>query len=269
MKYTAVLLFSGLMIVSSCKENERKDGKSTWLPDVTNKDHGPLKQKEFKGNFDEIEVSQAIEAEIIKSDVERVVISAPANIIDEVLVDNSGGELHIHYKNGFRVMNTNNVKAKIYAKDFKKLEANSAGIIVVRDQFTQDETDIEVSSSGHISGKLEANEMDIDAGSSGSFKGNIWAVNLNVEASSAGEVNISGKTKGANLNASSGSTISAKEMIAENVKAESSSGSNVEISVSSKFEGHASSGGSVKGIKKGNVTTVSKEESSGGSVTVE
>lgn len=269
MKYTAVLLFSGLMMVYSCKENERKDEKSTWLPDVTNKDHGPLKQKEFKGNFDEIEVSQAIEAEIIKSNVEKVVISAPENIINEVLVDIEGGELHIHYKTGVRVMNTNNVKAKIYAKDFTKLDANSAATIIVRDKFTQEKTDVEVSSAAHISGKLEANDLDIDAGSSASFKGEIWAVNLNIEASSASEVTISGKTKNATLNSSSSSEISAKEVIAENVKAEASSASSVEIGVSSKFEGHASSGASVKGIKKGNVTTVSKEESSGGSVTVE
>lgn len=269
MKYTSILLLSGIITLSSCKENENKNGKSTWLPDVTNKDHGPLKQKEFKGDFDEIEVSQAIEAEVIKSDVERVVISAPANIIDEVLVDNSGGELHIHYKTGFRVMNTNNVKAKIYTKDFSKLEANSAAIIVVRDQFTQDKTDVEISSSGHISGKLEANDMEIDAGSSGSFKGNIWAVNLNVEASSAGEVTISGKSKNANLTSSSGSSISAKEVIVENLKADASSGASVEISASSKVEGSASSGGSVNIYKKGNVTTVKKEESSGGSVSIQ
>lgn len=269
MKYQTILLISGLIIFSSCKENENKSGKSTWLPDVTNKDHGPLKQKEFKGDFDEIEVSQAIEAEIIKSDVEKVVISAPENIINEVLVDNDGGELHIHYKTGVRVMNTNNVKAKIYAKNFNKIEANSAATIIVRDKFTQDKTDIEVSSAAHISGKLEANELDIDTGSSASFKGEIWAVNLNIEASSASDVTISGKTKNATLNSSSSSEISAKEVIAENVKAEASSASSVEIGVSSKFEGHASSGGSVRGIKKGNVTTVSKEESSGGSVTVE
>jgi hypothetical protein len=266
MKYPTILLFSGLIVLSACNE---KSEKSKWLPDVTNKDHGPLKQKEFSGNFDEIEVSQAIEAEVIKSDVEKVVISAPANIIDEVLVDNSGGELHIHYKTGFRVMNTNNVKAKIYAKDFSKLEANSAAIIVVRDQFTQDKTDVEISSAGHISGKLEANEMEIDAGSSGSFKGNIWAVNLNVEASSAGEVTISGKSKNANLTSSSGSSISAKEVIVENLKADASSGASVEISASSTVEGSASSGGSVNVYKKGNVTTVKKEESSGGSVSIQ
>ncbi|WP_312076650.1 head GIN domain-containing protein [Chryseobacterium sp.] len=266
MKSTTILLLSGLTTLSSCKENGSRNGKSKWLPDVTNKDHGPLQQKEFSGDFDAVEVSQAIEAEIIKSDVEKVVISAPANIINEILVDNKGGELHIHYKTGFRVMNTNNVKAKIYAKDFSKLEANSAAIIVVRDQFTQGKTDVEVSSSGHISGKLEANELDIDAGSSGTFKGNIWAVNLNVEASSSGEVAISGKAENAVLNSSSGSNISAKEVVAKNVKAESSSGATVEITVSTKFEAHASSGGSIHGFKKGNVTTVSKEESSGGSV---
>jgi len=269
MKYSSILLLSGLVAFSSCKEDNSKNGKSTWLPDVTNKDHGPLKQKEFKGDFDEIEVSQAIEAEVIKSDIERVVISAPANIIDEVLVDNSGDELHIHYKTGFRVMNTNNVKAKIYTKDFSKLEANSAGIIVVRDQFTQDKTDIEISSSGHISGKLEANDMEIDAGSSGTFKGNVWAVNLNVEASSAGEVTISGKAENAVLNSSSGSNISAKEVVAKNVNAEASSGATLTIGVSSKFQAHASSGGSIRGIKKGAVTTVSKEESSGGSVSLQ
>ncbi|KQT16021.1 hypothetical protein ASG31_13670 [Chryseobacterium sp. Leaf404] len=269
MKSTTILLLTTLIALSSCKENDRKDGNSTWLPDVTNKDHGPLKQKEVKGDFDEIEVSQAIEAEIIKSDVERVVISAPANIIDEVLVDNNGGDLHIHYKSGFRVMNTNNVKAKIYAKDFKKLEANSAAVIVVRDQFTQDKTDVEVSSSGHISGKLEANEMNIDAGSSGTFKGNIWAVNLTVESSSSAEVILSGKSKNADVSASSSGTVSAKELVAEKVKAESSSSADIEIGVSSSFEGSASSSGSVKGIKKGNVTTVSKEENSSGSVSLQ
>lgn len=269
MKCTAILLFSGLVILSSCKKNEHQKGESTWLPDVTNENHGPLKQKEFKGDFDEIEVSQAIEAEVIKSDIEKVVISAPENIINEVLVDNNGGELHIHYKTGVRVMNTNNVKAKIYTKDFSKLEANSAASIAVKDKFTQEKTNIEISSASSVSGNLEANDMEIDAGSSSSFEGKIWAVNLDIEASSAASMNISGKAKNATLTASSGSDISAKEVVGENVKADASSGASVEISVSSKIDGNASSGGSVKAFKRGNVTTVSKEESSGGSVSIE
>lgn len=269
MKYSAILLFSGFILLSSCKKNDSKEKESDWLPNVTRSDHGPSKTKEYTGDFDEIEISQAIEAEIIKSDVEKVVISAPENIINEILVENDGKELYIHYKKGFRVINNTKVKAKIYARDFSKLEANSAATIVVRDQFTQDKTDLEISSSGHISGKLEANEFKIDVGSSGSFKGNIWAVNLEVEAASSATVEMSGKAKTATLKASSGSDISAKNLLADLVKGESSSGANIEVGVVSQFEGSASSGGSLKGIKKGNVNVVSKEESSGGSVSLQ
>ncbi|CAD7801923.1 hypothetical protein CHRY9390_00847 [Chryseobacterium aquaeductus] len=266
MKYPAILLFSGLIILSACNE---KGEKSKWLPDVTNEDHGPLKQKEFGGDFDEIEVSQAIEAEIIKSDVEKIVISAPANIIDEVLVEIQGGKVHIHYNTGFRVMNTNNVTAKIYTKDFVKLIANSAASINVKDKFTQEKTDIEVSSAASITGHLEANDLELSVDSSSSFDGKIWAVNLDVDASSAASITISGKSKNAEMSSSSGSSINAKDVVVENLKADSSSGASLEISASSTVDVEASSGGSVNVYKKGNVTTVKKEESSGGSVSIQ
>lgn len=269
MKYTAILLLSGLVILSSCKKNENNDGKSNWLPDVTNKDHGPLKQKEFNGDFDEIEVSQAIEAEIIKSDVEKIVISAPSNIIDEVLVDRNGEKVHIHYKAGIRVMNTSKVIAKIYTKDFTKLEANSAASIKIKDKFTQEKTEIEASSAGNISGNIEANDLDISISSSSSFEGKIWAVDLELDASSAASVSISGKSKNANMSSSSGSSINGKDVIVENLKADSSSGASLEASASSTIDAEASSGGSVNIYKKGNVTTVKKEENSGGSVSIQ
>lgn len=266
MKYSTMLLFSGFVILSACNE---KSEKSKWLPDVTNKDHGPLKQKEISGDFDEIEVSQAIEAEVIKSDVEKIVISAPANIIDEILVENSGGKVHIHYKSGIRVMNTNKVTAKIYAKDFVKLVANSAASIDVKDKFMQEKTDIEASSAASITGHIEANALDLSVDSSSSFEGKVWAVDLNVDASSGASLSISGKSKNANVSSSSGSSISGKGVVVENLKAEASSGASLEMSASSTVDAEASSGGSVSVYKKGNLTTVKKEESSGGSVTIE
>lgn len=270
MKSTAILLLSGLTVLGSCHDKaETRDKKTRWLPDVTNKDHGPLKQKEFNGDFDEIEVSQSIDAEIIKSDVEKVVISAPANIIDEVLVETRGGKVHIHYKTGIRVMNTNNVKAKIYAKDFVKLIANSAASVSIKDTFLQEKTDVEASSAASISGHLEANELEISVDSSSSFEGKIWAVDLDVDASSAASISISGKSKNAELSSSSGSSINAKGVIVENLKADASSGASLEVSASSTVDAEASSGGSVNVYKRGNVTTVKKEESSGGSVTIQ
>ncbi|MEN4761885.1 MULTISPECIES: DUF2807 domain-containing protein [unclassified Chryseobacterium] len=273
MKSTPLFIFSAFLLLSSCNEkHERRsheNDKNTWVEKVVSKDNGPLKQKEISGDFDEIEVSQAINAEIIKSETERVVISAPESIINEVLVDIDGKELHIHYKPGIRVMNNNKVTAKIYTRDFTKLKANSAASINVKDKFTQEKTNIDISSAASISGDLEANDFEISVSSSSSYSGKIWAVDLDLDASSAASVDISGKAKNAEISSSSGSSVNAKDVIADNVKAESSSGSSIEISALSKVDADASSGGSVNVYKKGNVSTVNKRESSGGSVNIQ
>lgn len=270
MKSTTLLLLSGLLVLGACKQNNStKDKNTTWLPDVANDDHGPLKVKEFGGDFDEIEVSQSINAEIIKSDVEKIVISAPANIIDEVLVDNSNGKVQIHYKSGIRVMNTSKVSAKIYAKDFTKLKANSSASIQIKDKFIQDKTDLEASSSGSIVGNLEANKLDISVDSSGSFEGEIWAVDLDAEANSSGSITLTGKSKNANADSSSSGSISAKKMIVENLTAEASSSGSVDITASHTAQAEASSGGTVSIFKRGNLSLIKKEESSGGSISIQ
>jgi hypothetical protein len=270
MKSTKIFIFSAFVLLASCdgRREKKQDGGEEWVKKVVNTDHGPVREKQVTGDFDEIEVSQAIEAEIIKSDMEKVVISAPENIIDEILVDISGGKLHIHYKKGIRVMNSHNVSAKIYTKDFTKIEANSAAGIVVKDKFVQDKTDIEVSSSASVSGNLEANDFEISVGSASNFTGKIWAVDLNIDASSGASIDMSGKAKKAEISSSSGSSISAKNLVADQLKVDASSGASVDISASSSIYAEASSGGSLSVYKKGNVTSVTKEESSGGSVSI-
>ncbi|KPE49685.1 head GIN domain-containing protein [Chryseobacterium indologenes] len=271
MKSRNLFILSAFVLLASCNERHEKKNRENkgWVDKVISKESGPVKQKEFSGDFDEIEVSQAIDAEIIKSETERVVISAPENIINEILVDNSGGKLHIHYKPGIRVMNINKVTAKIYTKDFTKLIANSAAKITVKDKFIQDKTDIEVSSAANISGDLEANDFDISIDSSSNFSGKIWAVDLDIDASSGASVDISGKAKNADVSSSSGSSVSAESVVADHVKAEASSGASVHISAVSSVKAEASSGGSVDISKKGPLQNVTKEESSGGSVNIQ
>ncbi|AZB24725.1 MULTISPECIES: GIN domain-containing protein [Chryseobacterium] len=271
MKKKTLFIFSALVLLASCNERHEKRNKekSGWVEKVINKETGPIQQREFNGDFDEIQVSQAIEAEIIKSDTEKVIISAPQSIIDEVLVDNSGGKLHIHYKPGIRVMNISKVTAKIYTKDFTKLVAESAASINVKDKFTQEKTSVEVSSAGSISGNLEANDLNINADSSSNFSGKIWAVNLDIESSSGSSIDISGKAKNADISSSSGSSISAKEVIADHVDADASSGANIHISAVSSVKAEASSGGSVDIARKGDLKNITKEESSGGSINIQ
>lgn len=271
MKKRTLFIFSALVLLASCNEKHEKNNKEKngWAEKVINKEAGPIQQKEFNGDFDEIQVSQAIEAEIIKSDVEKVVIFAPQNIIDEILVENSGGKLHIHYKSGIRVMNINKVTAKIYTKDFTKLVAESAASIKVKDKFTQEKTSIEVSSAGSISGDLEANDFNINADSSSNFSGKIWAVNLDIDSSSGSSIDISGKAKHADISSSSGSSISAKEVIVDNVEAEASSGASIQISAVTSVKAEASSGGSVDISRKGDLKNITKDESSGGSINIQ
>ncbi|MDP9962169.1 head GIN domain-containing protein [Chryseobacterium lathyri] len=277
MKSTSLFILSAFALITSCNEkhdrrnneNSDRNNDNGWVDKVIDKDSGPVKEKVFNGDFDEIEVSQAIDAEVIKSDAEKVVISAPENILNEILVENSGGKLHIHYKRGIRVMNSHNVKAKIYTKDFSKLVANSAASVTIKDKFTQEKMDVEISSAASVSGDLEANDLDISADSSSSFSGKVWAVDLDVDASSAASIDISGKSKNADITSSSGSSISGKEVVADHVKAEASSGASVEISAVSSLHAEASSGGSVNVSKRGELKNVTKEESSGGSVNIQ
>ncbi|MEJ5048230.1 DUF2807 domain-containing protein [Chryseobacterium culicis] len=275
MKTRTLFIFSALVALASCNDKhenrnrDREGERSNWVEKVVTKESGPIQHKEFNGDFDEIQVSQAIEAEIIKSETEKVEISAPQSIINEILVDNDGGKLHIHYKPGIRVMNISKVTAKIYTKDFKKLLADSAARIIIKDKFTQEKTEIEASSAGSISGDLEANDMDINVSSSSSFDGKIWAVNLDIESSSGSTLDLSGKAKKVEVSASSGSSVSAKGVVADNVDADASSGASIQISAVSSVNAGASSGGSVDISKKGELKSVIKDESSGGSVNIQ
>ena len=77
---------------------------------------GIIKTQEFVKDFDEIKVAQSISAEVVKSDQEKVVISAPSDIIDDILVENTNGKLYIHFKPNANI-SARNVAAKIFAKD--------------------------------------------------------------------------------------------------------------------------------------------------------
>lgn len=228
---------------------------------------GIIKTQEFVKDFDEIKVAQSISAEVVKSDTEKVVITAPSDIMDDILVDNVDGKLFIHFKPNMNI-SAKNVAAKIFVKDFTRLEATSSAKIKVEDKFTQDKTDVKVSSSGSITGNLEANDLSVDVSSSGSFSGEIWTVNLEAEATSSGDIKFSGKAKNAELRASSSGSLKARDLNASSAEIQASSSGSVSLSVSTELDASASSGGNIAVYRKGNLHIVSQNESSGGSVTI-
>ena len=261
---TLFFAFFSLLFFTACSSNEVKINPFSV---EAKKPSSNLATKDDHISFDEIQVSSGIEAEVIKSEKEKVIITAPDNILDDVMVENKNGRLHIHFKPGIRIFGNYNVKAKIFAKDFSAIRATSSGSIVLKDKFVQEKMLVQVSSSGSIEGSLEANEMDIRGSSSGDFSGKIWAINLNVGASSSAEINLKGSAKQSVMRASSSGLINAGDLVSEKATLQASSSGDINLSVSREVSASASSSGDVTVYKKGNVS-VTKTENSSGSVTV-
>ena len=265
MKTFTISIFSAFMMLSSCNVKSDNGFPFNITPKVGT---GMIKNKEYKMSFDEIKVAQSINAEVVKSEEEKVVITAPSDIIDDILVENSNGKLYIHFKSGINI-SARNVAAKIFAKDFSAVQASSSASIKIKDKFTQDRMTIQSSSSGDITGDLEANDMSIDVSSSGSFTGQIWAVNLKSEATSSGDVDVSGKAKNANLSASSSGSLNAQKVIAENADLQASSSGDISISVTNQLNASASSSGDINVTRKGNLNILTNKKSSGGSISIQ
>lgn len=264
MKTLSLSAFVAILFFNSC--NIKSD--NGFPENISSKEGtGIIKSKTIKMEFEGIKVAQSIKAEVVQSDEEKIVVTAPADIIEDVLVENISGKVYIHFKPSFNI-SARNVAVKIFAKDFSSLEASSSADIKVRDKFTQEKTDIEVSSSASISGNLEANEMSIDVSSSGEFSGEIWAVNLKSEVTSSGDIVISGKAKNTDFSVSSSGTLNAKKLTTENATITASSSGDVSISVSSQLNASASSSGDITVTRKGNLNVISQKESSGGSVSI-
>lgn len=231
------------------------------------KGSGPVQQKEYNYDFDGIKVSQGIDAEVYKATAEKIVVSAPADIMDKVIVDRSGSEVSIHLAPNSRI-STERIKVKIFAKDFTSLVAASSGEIKVKDKFMLGDLTVQASSSGSVEGNLEANNFNIKTSSSGDFEGNIWAINLNADATSSGDIDLSGMAKNVTFSASSSGSIDAEHFTAKNADLKASSSGGVEVGVSGKLSASASSSGSIEVYRKGNLTVLSKSESSSGSVEI-
>ncbi|MEN9487219.1 MAG: hypothetical protein RIR56_907 [Bacteroidota bacterium] len=272
MKTSIISMLAMSAVLTSCvyvsPGKNGENGSDGWSGFSNNEGTGPITDKTYFGNIDQIQVSTSINAEVVKSDTEKVVISAPSDIMEYIKVDNNGGKVRVYVNSGFgKSISTKNVKAKIYVKDFTQLSANSSADIKVNDTFTQDRVEVYASSSGSIDvSNLEANDFKIDVSSSGDFSGKIWAVNLNAYASSSGDVNIYGKAKNATLDANSSGDIKATDLMIENANLSASSSGNVTTSVSRSLTANANSSGDVTVYKKGNLEQSKIQKSSGGDV---
>ena len=260
MKRYAAIIVLFILVLFSCKKADRNFFE-------VSEGNGKTVTKEIKTDFDAITVATGIDAEIVKSADEKVVISAPEDIMGKIAVDGNFGKLKIHMKPGLN-LSARKIKVKIFARDFTSVEANSSANIMIKDKFTQENTAVSVSSSGSINGELEANNLTVNASSSGDFSGRIWAVSLVSNVSSSGKVNVKGKAKNATVVASSSGSFRGLDVMVENGSFQASSSGDISCSVSTSLVANANSAGSVNVRKTGELAVQTVQENSGGSVNI-
>lgn len=274
MKKSILILSSFLMILSSCikTSSNGKDGEDGMGFSWNGKEgKGPIKEKTITENFSGVEVSNSLKAEIFKSTENKVVISAPDDLlqfIDATLQSDGTIKIAITKNSSWTSgISTKRVAVKVYTKTLNKIKANSSAEVKIQDQFTQEKIEVIVSSSGEIKGDLEANNLILDIGSSGEFEGNVWADVANISVNSSGDAKLKGKIQNATVSVSSSGDLEGENLEIKKGKIDVSSSGSMEAMVSGNVEANASSSGSIKLKKMGNAA-ITKTESSSGSVSV-
>ena len=236
-----------------------------------NEGKGPIKEKTITENFSGVKATNSLNVDIYKSAENKVVISAPDDILDFIEAKlQSDGTMKIGVtKNSSwnSSISTKKVTIKVYTKNLEKVEAGSSADIKVRDKFVQNKMEVKVSSSGSLTGDLEANNFTIDVGSSGDYEGTIWADVATISVNSSGSVKLKGKIQNAKISVTSSGDFEGMELEIKKGELKASSSGSLEAMVSGSADANASSSGSVKVKKMGN-PTIKESTSSSGSVKV-
>lgn len=270
-KITTIFLLSSILTLSACSYQKSNGEGKTILDGIslgTNEGKGEIIDKSYDYDFDDIQISNSLNVEIVKSSTEKVVVSAPSDIIDKIAIIKEGDKIRIKVADGVRNLSTNRVKVKVYANDFSKISASSSASVRVTDAFKGNRFDIAVSSSATIKGNFDAKNINIQVTSSSDFVGEIFAQDAIVQASSSGTISIKGKSENFSGLVASSADIEAADFVTETAVLQASSSGGIKIGVRQSVTGAASSSGDIVILKKGNLSNVTVQENSSGSVVV-
>lgn len=187
------------------------------------------------GNFDvEVKIGPATE----------VKVEADDNIMRYIETVVSGNTLKIRTKD---LHNYGDVHMKVYitTPSLVKINASASARVDVKDEIKSTE------------------KISFNASSSGNIHADVDAPDVEADASSGAGLNLTGKTRTYNAQASSGGSIKSFDLLSENTIVQVSSGASARVHASISLNAQASSGGTVRYHGDAAVT---KTESSGGSI---
>lgn len=194
-------------------------------------------------SFEEVQVSQGIDAYLEKGTKESVKVEVRGIPLDEVLTEVFGDRLKVHLaRNRWRDYS---VTVYITYVEIEEISGSSAANITVKDIVRADRLILDVSSAADIEVEVEVNELSADA-------------------SSSGDIEVVGKAKYLEVDVSSAGGVDAYDLEAEMVRVDASSGASAKVYATKEIDAEASSGASVR--YRGNPQKSRTDTSSGGSV---
>ncbi len=253
----------------SCIQTKNGSNDVMFSHILSDSGKGEVIEKSYSVDFDELQISTSLSAEVYKSSEEKIVVYAPSDLMQYVVVKQEGRKVQVKIQSEGKLnISTDRIKIKVYARDFDKLSANSSGSIVLKDDFKFSDLDVKVSSSGNIKGNINGDIVNIQASSSGDFNGEVVARSLNLQTSSSGGINIKGKADNVSAQASSSGDIKAENLTADSAVLTTSSSADITIGVRNSLTASASSSGDINVVKRGDLNKITKNESSSGSVNI-
>lgn len=203
-----------------------------------------ITQTRNTGAFKGLEVSGGFVVEIKNGPTENVVIEADDNLLKYIEVKVVDNELRVRLQN----INVSDAHLKLFitAPEINNVDASGGSEIIVKDALKS------------------AGKIIVKASSGSNIKTALDAPEIKADVSSGGELTLSGRTKDFHATSSSGSSLTASELLSENSYVNVSSGANAHVYASVSIDASASSGGNIS--YKGAATVINKAESSGGEV---
>lgn len=179
-------------------------------------------------NFDEVQVSGAIDVYVTQGPLQPVKIEADANLQEYIEVLVSGNRLVIRTKQGFNLDPTNDMKVRVTAPVYKNIEVSGACDVTSENQITSTEK-IEMGVSG-----------------AGEIKMDISAPEVTVGLTGAGSATLKGETKKFDISLSGAGHIRCFDLKSETANVDITGAGSAEVFASVAIKGNISGAGSVK-----------------------
>lgn len=182
-------------------------------------------EKRDLSDIHSIKSSGSIDVEIKTGDY-SLVVENDENLISYVVTDIDNGNLNIHYKHGYSVMN-DHAKVIVTAPSLDKI-VSSGSADIISDDVIKNSNQIEFSTSG-----------------SGDINANVDAPRIKVSGSGSGNITLSGRTKDLDCRITGSGDLKCQNLKSENAVVRVSGSSNAHIFASVSLKVNVSGSGDV------------------------